>query len=67
MKMKKSRLIMAVCMASFALLIAAGGLLFRFNNFKIEFSVPTGETDTVETWISAEGKPDEEIAFVLNC
>lgn len=48
MKMKKSRLIMAVCMASFALLIAAGGLLFRLNNFKIEFSVPTGETDIVE-------------------
>ena len=31
------------------------------------FPVRYGETDTVETWISAEGKPDEEIAFVLNC
>ncbi len=29
------------------------------------FPVRYGETDTVETWISAEGKPDEEIAFVL--
>jgi len=31
------------------------------------FPVRYGETDTVETWISAEGKPDEEIAFVLDC
>ena len=48
MKVKRVRYVLAICMASLALLIVAAGLLFRLNDFKIEFSVPTGETDTVE-------------------
>lgn len=31
------------------------------------FPVRYGESNTIETWIQAEGKPDEEIAFVLDC
>lgn len=31
------------------------------------FPVRYGENDTVETWINDKGKPDEEIAFVLDC
>lgn len=37
------------------------------KNIYFRFPVRYGETDTVETWISAEGKPDEEITFVLDC
>ncbi len=31
------------------------------------FPVRYGESNTIETWLQAEGKPDEEIAFVLDC
>ena len=31
------------------------------------FPVRYGESNTIETWIQAEDKPDEEIAFVLDC
>ncbi len=31
------------------------------------FPVRYGETDTIETWMGAEGEPDDEIAFVLDC
>ena len=31
------------------------------------FPVRYGEMDTIETWIKADGKPDEEIVFVLDC
>jgi len=31
------------------------------------FPVRYGESNTIETWIQAEGKPDEEITFVLDC
>ena len=31
------------------------------------FPVRYGESDALETWIQADGKPDEEIAFVLDC
>lgn len=31
------------------------------------FPVRYGETDTIETWIKTDDKPDEEIVFVLDC
>lgn len=37
------------------------------DDYDSDYERIQGETDTVETWISAEGKPDEEIAFVLDC
>lgn len=37
------------------------------KNIHFRFPVRYGETDTIETWIGAEGEPDEEIAFVLDC
>lgn len=48
MRIRGIRLIVTIFMAAIVLFIAAAGLIFRLNNFKIEFSVPTGETDTVE-------------------
>lgn len=44
----RKRLISVICMAAVMIIVAAGGIIFRLNQFKIEFSVPTGETDTVE-------------------
>ena len=37
------------------------------KSIHFRFPVRYGETDTIETWIGAEGEPDEEIAFVLDC
>lgn len=37
------------------------------KNIHFRFPVRYGETDTIETWIGAEGEPDDEIAFVLDC
>ena len=32
-----------------------------------KFPVRYGETDTIETWLEASDKPDEEISFMLDC
>ncbi len=37
------------------------------KNIYFSFPVRYGGTDTIETWIRSEDKPDEEIAFVLDC
>ncbi len=37
------------------------------KSIHFRFPVRYGETDTIETWIGAEGEPDDEIAFVLDC
>lgn len=37
------------------------------KSIHFQFPVRYGETDTIENWIGAEGEPDEEIAFVLDC
>ena len=37
------------------------------KSIHFRFPVRYGETDIIETWIGAEGAPDEEIAFVLDC
>ncbi len=42
-----------------------GGRVLKSIWFR--FPVRYGESNTIETWIQAEGKPDEEIAFVLDC
>ena len=46
--MKKTRLTVSIVLAAIIIVIAVGGIIFRLNKFKIEFSVPSGETDTVE-------------------
>lgn len=48
MKKGKVRFIVVLCMAAFALFVAAAGLVYRLNKFKIEFSEPSGQVDTVE-------------------
>ena len=48
MKQGKARFIAAVCMAAVVICIAAAGIIFRLNKFKIEFSEPSGQVDTVE-------------------
>ena len=52
----KKRFVSVIVMAVIALVIAVGGLIFRLNKFEIKFSVPTGETDTVE-WGSDYAAP----------
>ena len=42
-----------------------GGRVLKSIQFK--FPIRYGEAQTIETWISADDKPDEEIAFVLDC
>lgn len=37
------------------------------KSIHFRFPVRYGETDTIETWMGAEGEPDDEIAFVLDC
>lgn len=37
------------------------------KSIHFRFPVRYGETDTIETWIGAEGEPDDEISFVLDC
>ena len=37
------------------------------KSIHFRFPVRYGETDTIETWIGAEGESDDEIAFVLDC
>ncbi|MBR4762087.1 MAG: polysaccharide deacetylase family protein [Clostridia bacterium] len=55
--MKKTRLTVSVVLAAIIIVIAVGGIIFRLNKFKIEFSVPSGETDTVE-WGGEYTKPE---------
>ncbi len=63
MKLRGTRLIPAVLIAVITLFIAVAGLIFRLNKFKVEFSVPTGETDTVEC--GEEYTPPEVNAFLV--
>lgn len=37
------------------------------KSIHFRFPVRYGETDTIETWMGAEGEPDDEISFVLDC
>lgn len=37
------------------------------KSIHFRFPVRYGETDTIETWMGAEGEPDDEITFVLDC
>ena len=48
MKTKGIKSIAFVCLAAVLLITAVSGLVFRLNKFCIEFSIPSGETDTVE-------------------
>ena len=48
MKTGKLKLIATICMATIIMIVAAAGLVFRLNKFVIEFSQPSGQTDTVE-------------------
>ncbi|MBO4693016.1 MAG: polysaccharide deacetylase family protein [Clostridia bacterium] len=63
MRARGIRLILTVAMAVMVLFLAAAGLVFRLNRFKVEFSVPTGQTDTVE--LGSEYSPPEVDAFLV--
>ena len=59
----RKRLISVICMAAVMIVFAAAGIIFRLNQFKIEFSVPTGETDTVE-WGTSYAEPQVKAYLV---
>lgn len=63
MKIRGIRLIPTVLIAVLALFIVTAGLIFRLNRFNVQFSVPTGETDTVEC--GQEYIPPEVDAFLV--
>ena len=63
MKFRGRDLIAVICMASIALFVAVAGLVYRLNSFEVEFSVPTGETQTVE--YGSEYLPPEIDAFLV--
>ena len=66
--MKKVKFAVSVLLSAIIAAIAAGGIIFRLNKFRIEFNLPSGEVDTVE-WGSEYTVPEVEAYLKgrINC